>query len=370
MKCHTICFYLPQYHPIKENDEWWGAGFTEWRNVISAMPRFKGHYQPHIPADLGFYDLRLEETRLKQAGLAKEYGIDGFCYYHYWFNGKMLLDRPFNDVLQSGKPTFPFCLCWANESWTRAWDGLDREILIKQEYNNEDSRRHIEWLVKAFKDNRYIKINGMPLFLIYRIDSIPNLNEMLSFWRKFACENGFKGLYICAIRTGFKTTPEDEIMKIGFDAIIRFQPNRHDFPAPRSPIAMLYSAAQKVLPNTLYQTLKLSAKANKIIDYERLVEKILGKLWPAEYRCFPCVFPSWDNTSRRKSATIIQNLNCLAYERWLRGSIKQVQCYPDQERIVFINAWNEWAEGCHLEPDLKNGHAFLSATRNAIVRFE
>ncbi|MDJ0634982.1 MAG: glycoside hydrolase family 99-like domain-containing protein [Xenococcaceae cyanobacterium MO_188.B29] len=180
----AIAFYLPQYHPIPENDKWWGKGFTEWTSVAKAKPLFKDHYQPHLPADLGFYDLRLPEVRQAQADLAREYGIYGFCYYHYWFNGKRLLERPFNEVLESGKPDFPFCLCWANENWTRRWDGQDREILIEQKYSVVDDREHIKSLISAFKDPRYIKIDGKPLFLIYRVNSLPDPSLTQKIWRE------------------------------------------------------------------------------------------------------------------------------------------------------------------------------------------
>ena len=362
-----ISFYLPQFHPIKENDEWWGAGFTEWANVVESRPRFPGHHQPQLPADLGFYDLRLEEARLAQAALAKEYGISGFCYYHYWFNGKILLDRPFREVLATGKPDFPFCLCWANENWTRAWDGLERDVLIRQEYNAEDSHAHIMWLVKAFRDKRYIQVNGKPVLLIYRLDNIPDVSSVISLWRVVAKNEGFRGLYICAVKNGFVEMSDEDILSKGFDALIDFQPNRQDFPKPGGLKAWGYHLAKKYLPDVIYQKLKLSISANNIVNYKNMVEIQKHKQWPSSYRKFPSVFPSWDNSARRKSATIIQNDDPDVYREWLADAISNVNGYPESERIVFINAWNEWAEGCHLEPDTRHGHAFLKATKSALL---
>lgn len=361
-----ITFYLPQFHPIPENDEWWGGGFTEWVNVSQARPRFDGHHQPQIPADLGFYDLRLDETREAQANLARKYGVHGFCYYHYWFNGHALLDRPFNEVLTSEKPDFPFCLCWANENWTRAWDGLDRQVLIKQDYTKEDADDHIQWFINTFRDDRYIKIDGRPLLLIYRLDHIPDIKGMIMSWRNAVREAGFPDMYFCAVKNGFVEIEDNDIIGLGFDAIIDFQPSRRDFPAPQGVKSWMYRLARHLLPDGLYQRIKLSAQANNMINYRAMVKGMMRKVWPSSYLKFPCVFPSWDNSARRKSATIIQNDDPALYGEWLKHAIRNVQSYPESERIVFINAWNEWAEGCHLEPDRKHGHAFLEQTRDAI----
>ncbi|WP_454455076.1 glycosyltransferase WbsX family protein [Thauera phenylacetica] len=366
MNQKTIAFYLPQFHPIKENNNWWGKGFTEWTNVSQARPRFAGHNQPQIPADLGFYDLRLNEVRNEQAALAKEYGIYGFCYYHYWFNGHMLLERPFNEVLKGSEPNFPFCLCWANENWTRAWDGLDRQILIQQNYNKEDSENHIQWFIETFHDSRYIKIDGRPLLLIYRCDHIPDIEEMILSWRKAVQKAGFPDLYLVAVKNGFIEIEDEDIISTGFNAIVDFQPDRRDFPSPRSAQEWLYRFARRVLPEWLYQRIKLSISMNNVVDYRAMVNAIMQKSWPKDYRKYPCVFPSWDNSPRRKSATIIQNDNPMLYGKWLKHAITDIQSYPDSERLIFINAWNEWAEGCHLEPDQKHGHAFLEQTRDAI----
>jgi lipopolysaccharide biosynthesis protein len=360
-----LAFYLPQFHPIPENDKWWGYGFTEWTNVATACPRFKGHHQPQIPADLGFYDLRLEETRVAQAELAARYGIDGFCYYHYWFNGKILLGRPFDEVLSSGQPDFPFCLCWANENWTRAWDGLEREILIEQKYSDTDNNNHIDWLIKSFYDNRYIKINGKPLLLIYRPDKIPEPHRTIDLWKKSVQSAGFDDLYLCAVKNGFMNIEEQSIINQGYDAIVDFQPNKDDFPKSKNLRQLFYDYSRILLPESIYQKLKLSVSATKLINYQDLVEGKLKKSWPTDYYKFPCVFPSWDNTARRKTPTIIQNTDPQEYERWLCHSIKLVQKYKPENRFVFINAWNEWAEGCHLEPDRQFGHALLEATKRA-----
>ncbi len=364
-----ISFYLPQYHPIPENDAWWGKGFTEWVSVAAARPRFKGHHQPQIPADLGFYDLRLEETRIAQAALAAEYGISAFCYYHYWFNGKLLLDRPFNEVLQSGKPDFPFCLCWANESWTRAWDGLEKEILIKQEYGARDRIEHIHWLCKAFKDPRYIKVNNRPLLLIYRTDTIPDLKERIHDWRRVAKEQGFNDLYLCAVRSNFSQMSEPSMIEAGFDAIVEFQPFSKNF--PRRSLRVLFKLAVNHYINKMITGLNLRLRIpllneNNILCYGKLADKAMAIPHPSDHRKFPCVTPSWDNSARKNIAQIIQNDDPRKFSDWILNAFQRVEKYDEDEKIIFINAWNEWAEGCHLEPDVKNGRRFLEAVRQAI----
>jgi lipopolysaccharide biosynthesis protein len=364
----VLAFYLPQYHPVSENDEWWGRGFTDWRNVVQTRPRFRGHLQPQIPADLGFYDLRLPETRVAQAELARRSGVDGFCYYHYWFNGSILLGQPLNGVLSSGTPEFPFCLCWANENWTRAWDGLDRLVLIRQQYTHEDADAHILWFLDVFKDKRYVRVDGRPLLLIYRPDQIPEPMAMIRLWRGRTREAGFRGLYLCAVKNGFVDMPDQALMEQGYDAVVDFQPNRRDFPAPKGLPQQVYRLAQRILPDRLYQRLKLSGSGSKVVDYDAMVAAIKKKPWPTSYRKLPCVFPSWDNTPRRRTATIIQNDDPAVYQDWLEHELRRVRSHPSEERLVFINAWNEWAEGCHLEPDLTCGHSFLDATRLARER--
>lgn len=367
---HVLAFYLPQFHPIKENNEWWGKGFTEWTNVTKSKKRFVGHRQPHLPSDLGFYDLRLSESRLAQAELAREYGITGFCYYHYWFNGQQLLEKPLADVMALNEPDFPFCVCWANENWTRAWDGLDRQVLIRQDYTENDADEHFNRLVGFFKDRRYIKINNKPLFLIYRYDHIPDVEQYFRKWRGLAKEHGLEGLYICAVKNGFITASENEIIDLGFDAVIDFQPNRKDFPTEVTGKQKLITIAKKIMPDTLYQWLKVNGTATNRISYSGIVKGITSKNWNKSVRFFPCVFPSWDNSARRKTPTVIQNDQPETYQNWLEYSLESVQDYPDGEKIVFINAWNEWAEGCHLEPDQEMGHAFLSATQAAIKKYK
>lgn len=353
----AIAFYLPQYHPIPENDAWWGKGFTEWTNVTKAKPQFFGHYQPHLPADLGFYDLRLPEARQAQADLAKSYGIYGFCYYHYWFNGTRLLERPFNEVLASGIPDFPFCLCWANENWTRRWDGFEQNILIEQVYSEEDDKAHLQWLATAFQDPRYIRINGKPLFLVYRASKIPDPLETAKIWREEAYRLGIGDIFLCKVES-FPDEQGDPTL-IGFDASVEFQPDwmRLGWPLQRG---RRWQLARK---------LRLAEQAyaeNNIYDYSIMVEYMLAKPIP-NYQRFPCVTPSWDNTPRRqKDATILHNSTPEAYERWLRAIIQNTLSKEFIEKLVFINAWNEWGEGNHLEPCQKWAHAYLEATQRAL----
>jgi len=362
-KARLIAFYLPQFHPIPENDDWWGKGFTEWTNVRAAKPSFSGHHQPRVPGALGYYDLRDPVTREAQARLASEHGIQGFCYYHYWFNGKQLLEQPFTEVLSSGKPDFPFCLCWANENWTRAWDGLDREILIAQDYASYDVDQHVDSLSPAFKDPRYIRVNGSPLFLIYRVDQIPELARVLSRFRQRAAYNGIKRLYICAVRnTQYSLTP-DQTINSGIDALVDFQPNSkqlefYEF-SMLDHLKKLWGKCLKIAGHS-------SASAFLRLDYERFVSAVIKSSSSTEH-VHPCVFPAWDNSARRATgATIIQNDEPAVFGRFLRHAIGNVSGQSAEERLVFINAWNEWAEGCYLEPDQKNGLAFLEEIRRTV----
>jgi len=319
---------------------------------------FPGHYQPHIPADLGFYDLRLAEVREAQAELAKAYGIHGFCYYHYWFNGRRILERPFNNVLASGKPDFPFCLCWANENWTRTWDGGDKHILLEQNYSHEDDLAHIKSLIPAFRDERYIRVNGKPLLLVYRTSLLPNPERTASIWREAVASASLGDLYLVRVESfGDVVDP----CSIGFDASVSFAPFggttgkpkfRDDFHQKLANIGLLPKGYTD----------------NFVYDYDIMVRGMLNRP-PTEWTHFQCVTPSWDNSARRqKNAMTFEGSTPEKYEAWLRKAmVNTSRKHSGDEKLVFINAWNEWAEGNHLEPDLRWGHAYLEATRNALT---
>ena len=350
-----IALYLPQFHPIPENDEWWGEGFTEWRNVSKAKPLFDGHYQPHVPADLGYYDLRQKETQLAQAELAKKYGIEGFCYYHYWFKGRRLLELPLQEVLESGEPDLPFCICWANENWTRRWDGEEHQILMKQEYSEEDDRLHIQSLLPVFEDERYIRVDGKPLFLVYRTENLPNPGRTAEIWREEARKAGLGELYLVRVESISKSDPRE----INFDAGLEFAPDwwnkgpqlKADPEAAGHPGGKLADICND----------------NWIHSYQGLAEAMMDKDVPP-YKWFRCVTPSWDNWARRKDgANIFLDSTPEKYGAWLSQAIEDSnERLLGEERIVFINAWNEWAEGNHLEPDERWGHGYLRATRRAL----
>jgi lipopolysaccharide biosynthesis protein len=352
-----LAFYLPQFHPTPENDLWWGKGFTEWRNVVRAQPLFPGHYQPHLPADLGFYDLRLGEAREAQAALAREFGIHGFCYFHYWFNGHRVLNAPFDDVLASGKPDLPFCLCWANEDWTRAWDGLSGEILLGQRYSEEDDRRHAQWLVRAFEDDRYIRVDGRPLFLVYRASLLPDPTRTTAIWREEAERLGVGDLFLCRVESTAKE--HSDPTALGFDAAVEFQPDW----------SRLGRALRRGRHWSLLRKMRLSNAAfgtHRIYDYSSILHRMLETPSPP-YRRFPCVTPSWDNTPRRAAdGVVLRESTPELYGRWLRGAIDRTASESGEEKLVFINAWNEWGEANHLEPCQRWGRAYLEATR-AIV---
>ncbi|WP_238525325.1 glycoside hydrolase family 99-like domain-containing protein [Methylovorus sp. MP688] len=363
----VIAFYLPQFHPIPENNKWWGNGFTEWTNVAKARPKFWGHYQPHIPADLGFYDLRMAETRIAQAELAREYGVNGFCYYHYWFNGKMLLETPIEAMIKEGQPDFPFCICWANESWSRRWDGRENELLIRQDLEAYNPEEHLDYLKHFFADIRYMRINDKPLILIYRIDQFPDIKNILDRWRKKSVLLGLSGLYICAVRSHMHRLADDETIKLGFDAIVDFEPHSSTMQKPNAWHYLRYFPARVI--NYLSKSIGLAGfipqlPVLNVFDYKKLLLNAINSPTSTE-RKFPCVVPSWDKSARRRAgATVIQNHDPKLFELWLRNASSRVSKYPKDERIIFINAWNEWAEGCHLEPDLRHGHQFLEAVRN------
>ena len=353
----AIAFYLPQFHPIPENDQWWGPGFTEWRNVANARPLFPGHYQPHLPADLGFYDLRLPEVREAQAALASQHGISGFCYYHYWFNGRRILERPFAEVLASGKPDFPFCLCWANENWTRVWDGGEQDILLQQHYSTDDDRAHIQALIPSFADARYIRIDGRPLFLVYRTELLPEPARTADIWRSEVSKAGLGDLYLARVEN-FASRVDPRV--IGFDASVEFAPDGANVGKIkfRGPVHRLL-ASSGLLPGVYVD--------GKVVNYRAMMLGMLGKPDPAFTR-FRCVTPMWDNTARRRTgARIYVGSTPKLYEAWLTETAKQtIEKFPPGERLVFVNAWNEWAEGCHLEPDLKWGRQYLDATKAAL----
>lgn len=362
----AIAFYLPQFHPTPENDRWWGKGFTEWTNVAKAKPRFSGHYQPHIPADLGFYDLRLLETQIAQAEMAKEHGIGGFCYYHYWFNGQLLLERPLEAVLAEQKPDLPFCVCWANETWSRRWDGQEHEILIGQDLEAYDPEAHFAYLGKAFADSRYIKVSGKPVFLIYRIDQFPDIATTIGRWREAAAAQGLPGIYLCAVRSHMHSLTDEQTTALGFDALVGFEPHSRTM-LRQSALGYARNFVPRVF-NYLLRRLKLTGSISELavmnrFDYRALARTAMAAQRSSQ-RLFPCVIPSWDNSARRSSgATVIQNNDPQLFETWLRDAASRVADYPHEEQLVFINAWNEWAEGCHLEPDLRNGKGFLEAVR-------
>jgi hypothetical protein len=348
-----IAMYLPQFHPIPENDQWWGEGFTEWTNVRKGLPRFQGHQQPHVPGALGYYDLRDPKTRAAQAALAREHGIHGFCYYHYWFNGRRLLETPFNEVLRTREPDYPFCLCWANENWTRAWDGRRKNVLMAQHYSDEDSLAFIQALEPAFQDERYIRVGGKPLLLVYRTGLLPEPARTAEIWREAMHRAGVGDLYLVRVETGLDgAEPAPET--IGFDAAMEFAPRW------RSMGAALHEVEGLPIPSDV-----------RAYDYRVSVQNLLVRPMP-HYKFFRGVFPFWDNTARRETGpTVFVHSSPELYAFWLSAVAAQtLQHHTGSERLLFINAWNEWGEGCHLEPDRAHGSAYLEATSRVLRQVE
>ena len=366
--------YLPQFHPIPENDEWWGKGFTEWTNVTKAQPRFDGHYQPHFPADLGFYDLRLEEARLAQEQMAKVYGIEGFCYYHYWFSGKRILHDPLDRKLRNPKEDLPFMMCWANENWTRTWDGLDKQVLMEQNYSAQDDIDHLKYLISFFKDPRYIKVNGKPVFIVYKPFLFPNVAETVKRWREVAAENGLE-LYLCHTVFGYREGWD--VLLEGFDAAIDFEPfgirrecvfteiarKKQD----NSNASLSGRIVRKIKRNIGCKDRNLKQVLNKL-DYEFMVHNI-KPLKEFSFKMFPNLVVGWDNSARRKNnpTLILDNATPELFEEWLSELITDFVPYSKDENFIFINAWNEWAEGNHLEPCQKWGTAYLEKVKKCLI---
>jgi len=338
-----LAFYLPQFHPIPENDRWWGNGFTEWSRVTRARPQFTGHYQPHLPERLGFYDLRLPDVRAQQAALARAYGIYGFCYYYYWFGTKTLLERPLTEMLASGVPDLPFCLCWANENWTRRWDGADRELLIEQHYGAELDAHLIEDLMPFFRDPRYLRIRGAPVLLVYHPSAIPEPLATTARWRRAAREQGLRDLHLVAALTFGLNDPRP----LGFDAAVEFPPHG---PAENS------RPVDRIEPGF----------AGHIYDFRAVISQRLALPSPP-FRLYRTAMAGWDNTARRgRYGTIFHGASPEAYAEWLHALVTAARLGHPEHRLVFVNAWNEWAEGAHLEPDVRFGLGYLEATRRAL----
>jgi lipopolysaccharide biosynthesis protein len=341
-----VAFYLPQFHPIPENDEWWGKGFTEWANVTRAYPRFVGHYQPRLPSALGFYDLRHVETIRKQADLARRYGIYGFCFHHYWFNGRRILDTPLNLLLANHDIDLPFCINWANENWTRRWDGHDQEVLLAQQHSPEDDLAFAKAAEPILRDRRYIRIDGRPLLMLYRPGILPDAAATLRCWRSFFTDAGIGNPYLVMAQAFGDGDPQ----KYGFDAVVGFPPFWTAYEVP-------------------WQHVKVFDRSFKgaVIAYEDMAAATLTN-YRDSVRLFPGVCPSWDNEARRpgRGFSFVESTPA-KYGAWLMQACKaSMQMHQGDSRLVFINAWNEWAEGAYLEPDRHFGFAYLAETARVL----
>lgn len=349
---------LPQFHPTPENDEWWGRGFTEWTNVTKSVPLFRGHVQPHLPADLGFYDLRLPEARAAQAELAQRYGIEGFCYYHYWFHGRRLLHQPIDDVLASGEPNFPFFFCWANEPWSRTWLGDEKQLLMAQRYSREDDEAHARWLTTAFADSRYMKTDdGRPIFMIYRPSHIDAPAQTIEIIRNASMREGLPDPYI-VVSDGHE--PGSDLRgKYGADMTLRFEPQLGAMRGSTTPM----SAWGRLVSNFQHSR-KLSTEL-RLFDYakSRALMRAIESRGPA----IRTVLVGWDNSPRRGSGgAIMTGVTPQAFGRELQSELARPDWNSSGTRILMLNAWNEWAEGNYLEPDQQHGHAYLEQVREAL----
>lgn len=367
-KARVIAFYLPQYHPFKENDEWWGKGFTEWTNVAKAKPLFRGHYQPKIPADLGFYDLRVPEVREQQAQMAREAGIEGFCYWHYWFHGHELMERPFWEVVKSGKPDFPFCIGWANETWkSKMWnkDGSlakGTKVLIEQTYSEEDDIIHFNRLLPVFKDNRYITVDGKPLVFIHMGLDMPE--HTIRIWRKMAIEHGFPGIHFVGRLAGWGVNNIDEgirqLLKMGFDAV--------KIPRLLGLSGGIYHN-RGILAKWVHELLSMYKYngCRHVFPYKEIIEILNNPLYDSQELIYPTLYPNWDHSARGgKNTLIIVNSSPSLFEKHVKKNLEQIKNKQEQHRIIFLKSWNEWGEGNYVEPDIKYGMGYLRVLKDAI----
>lgn len=356
-----IAFYLPQYHPIKENDIWYGKGFTEWTNVTRARPLFRGHYQPHYPADLGYYDLRVPEVREEQADLAREAGIEGFMYWHYWFgDGRQLLERPLNEVIRTGKPDFPFCVGWANHSWYKKnWDPKSKGkniLLMEQSYpGKEDYINHFNSLLPAFQDKRYIKVNGKLLFIIYDALNFPDLELFIELWNKLAKDNGLEGFYF--VSKDFDCRNMETILNRGIDAIYNSDATNIHHKLP-------------LIKKCFYAFERIILKRPTVFEYSDAIKYMFDDR-ASQKQVIPTIFPNWDHSPRSGSnAFILNHSTPKLFGRVAREAKKIVSSKPDSEQIVFIASWNEWGEGNHMEPDQKFGKGYIEALHDVVFSQE
>jgi lipopolysaccharide biosynthesis protein len=350
-QARIVAFYLPQFHPIPENDAWWGKGFTEWTNTAKAKPLFRGHHQPQIPADLGFYDLRVPETRAAQAALAREYGVEAFCYYYYWFGGKRLLERPFNEVLASGEPDLPFCLCWANATWTGVWHGASNRVLVEQTYPGDaDEAAHFSEILKAFRDPRYVTVDDKPMYVVHRPLDIPDVRAMTGRFRAMAARAGLKGLHLVGVTAHKVWDPRE----YGFDALVIQRMPALDGSIPwRYPLTKLKA--------------RLGRRRLTVRSYADYIAKLITP-HTSQQEYYPCLFPNWDNTPRSgMNGLVLEGSTPELFARHTREALSRVKHKSPQHQLVFLKSWNEWAEGNYVEPDLQFGRRYLEVLRSELA---
>ena len=358
-KARLFAFYLPQFHPIPENDTFWGKGFTEWTNVGKAKKLFRGHYQPHVPADLGYYDLRVPETRNAQAEMAKDVGVEGFIYWHYWFGGgKELLEKPLDSVIKSGQPDFPFALAWANESWKGFAHGLkNRNVLIEQTYpSEEDHIAHFKRLLPAFRDSRYIKVEDKLLFVIYKPNEIPQLASFISLWQSLAKEHELNGFYFIAHNNISKIEEEQDYLEImlqkGFDAVNFMRLGAYK-------PTVIERIVRKIQHNYFGYP--------KMLDYKKCSEQVVQAI-DCNEKSIPSVVPCWDHTPRSgREGTVLYGSTPSLFQASLKKTVAMIENKPFDKRIIMLKSWNEWAEGNYVEPDLKYGRSYLDAIKSEII---
>lgn len=368
-----IALYLPQFHNIPENDEWWGKGFTEWVNVKAAEPMFNGHKQPRIPLNNNYYDLLDVDVQKWQADIAKEHGVYGFCYYHYWFSGKMLLEKPMEQMLNHPEIDIPFCICWANENWTKAWVGDEKKVLIEQQYGGKDEWvRHFEYLLPFFADDRYIKIEGKPFLFIYKAESIPCLKEMLNCWQEEAQKAGFPGIHFACRDSAINS--EQFTDETSFASIIEWQPSAAiSYAESRKLHTVILRKVKKLVHAVLglhlgnpFRKMRSEYTSVEKIDYEDVWEKVLS-MPPVRQNSIPGAFCMWDNTPRHgRRGSVFTGSSPEKFQKSLSKQIQRARdIYNSDYMIIF--AWNEWAEGGYLEPDEENGFGYLQAIRGALT---